>query len=70
MQSRLVLKQPSGGLAITALFAAAAATLLLGLQLGLTFKAPSVVPAPSKVIVLPQSQNVSDLCYMSRHNVC
>ena len=70
MQARLVLQQPSRALALIALFAAAAATLLLGLQLGLTFKAPSMVQAPSKVIVLPASQNVTDTCYMARHNVC
>ncbi|HKW58781.1 MAG TPA: hypothetical protein VJR46_03405 [Candidatus Dormibacteraeota bacterium] len=70
MQARLVLQQPSRGLALIALFAGAAATLLLGLQLGLTFKAPSIVQAPSKVIVVPASQDVTDQCYMVRHNVC
>ncbi len=70
MQARLVLRQPSRGLALLALFAAAAAMLILGLQLGFTFKAPTVVQSPSRVIVLPASQNVIDSCYTARHNVC
>jgi hypothetical protein len=70
MQARLVLQQPSRATALFALFAAAAATLVLGLQLGYTFKAPSVVGSPGKVIVVPASQAVSDQCYMARHNVC
>ena len=70
MQARFALQQPSWGVALIVLFATAAATLILGLQLGFTFKAPSVVQAPSKVIVLPASQNVTDQCYMARHNVC
>ena len=69
MQARLVLRQPSRGLALIALFAAAA-MLILGLQLGSTFKAPTVVQSPSRVIVLPASQNVTDSCYTARHNVC
>ncbi len=70
MQARLVLRQPSRGLALIALFAAAAAMLILGLQLGSTFKAPTVVQSPSRVIVLPALQNVTDSCYTARHNVC
>ena len=63
MQARLSLQQPSRGLALIALFAAAASTLLLGIQLGVTFRAPSVVSAPSKVIVVPASQTITDHCY-------
>jgi hypothetical protein len=70
MQARLVLQQPSRGLTILALFVVAAATLILGLQLGFTFHAPAAVQAPSRVIVVPASQTVSDSCYMARHNVC
>jgi len=72
MQARLVFQQPSRSLALAALFAAAIATLLLGLELGVTFKAPSIVQAPSKVIVVPAySGTISDDCYMApRHLVC
>jgi hypothetical protein len=70
MQARLVLQQPSRGLTLIALFVAAAATLVLGLQLGYMFKAPTVVAGPSRVVVVPASQTVTDSCYMARHNVC
>ena len=70
MQARLVFRQPWRSLALAALFAAAIATLLLGVELGVTFKAPSIVQAPSKVIVVPASQNVVDDCYHVTYGVC
>jgi len=33
-------------------------------------KNTSVVKSPSRVIVLPASQSVTDSCYTARHSVC
>jgi hypothetical protein len=71
MQARLAHQRPSRGLTLISLFAAAAATLILGLQVGLTFNAPVVVQQPGKVIVLPAAESTADWCYMAPRNfVC
>jgi hypothetical protein len=70
MQARLALQRPSRVLTLISLFAAAAATLMLGVELGSTFKVPNIVQAPGKLVVVGSSTAISDDCYQVRHKVC